>query len=234
MIPPGITVFDDGTILNPRGIPLKPSPNTAGYLKVGATVDGKRATFQVHALVCEAFHGVKPFAEAQVRHRNGIKTDNRASNLTWGTAAENAADKVLHGTSSRGSSKLTERQVEEIRSRYAAGGVSQKDLAATYGVSPKTICVIVNRKQWVLREPVGAPLEVSVPDGSPPRKYVSPESCVGGTRTQRGSKLTEHQVRDIRSRYAAGGARMVDLADEYEVTKKTISVIVNRKQWTKV
>jgi DNA-binding MarR family transcriptional regulator len=50
----------------------------------------------------------------------------------------------------------------------------------------------------------------------------------------RSAKLTEQDVLDIRARYAAGGIRMQDLADEYGVTKKTISVIVSRKKWTHI
>jgi len=54
-------------------------------------------SFQVHALVCAAFHGPKPSPELWVRHLNGISTDNRAENLRWGTAAENAQDTIRHG-----------------------------------------------------------------------------------------------------------------------------------------
>lgn len=159
MIPPGYTALADGTIIGVKGKPLKPTPNTKGYLKFGARVNGKVRTFQVHAVVCEAFHGEKPFPEAQVRHLDGNKLNNRADNLAWGTSAENAADTAKHGTRMRGerlpTSKLTEAHVKEIRTRYATGGawevvggVRMQDLADEYGVTLKTISLIVNRKQW--------------------------------------------------------------------------------------
>lgn len=40
--------------------------------------------------------------------------------------------------------KLTPEQVEEIRSRYAAGGILQRDLAAEYGVSKCTVLMVIN------------------------------------------------------------------------------------------
>jgi predicted transcriptional regulator len=38
--------------------------------------------------------------------------------------------------------------VLEIRSRYAAGGISQAALAREYGVSQPKINYVVNRKTW--------------------------------------------------------------------------------------
>src|SRR5262249_12949164 len=34
----------------------------------------------------------------EVRHLNGIRTDNRPENLAWGTKSENMQDAVRHGT----------------------------------------------------------------------------------------------------------------------------------------
>lgn len=58
--------------------------------------DGRRLSRQVHSLVCRAFHG-PPSEGQEVRHLNGIKDDNRAENLAWGTKSENAQDSVSHG-----------------------------------------------------------------------------------------------------------------------------------------
>lgn len=152
MIPLGITVLEDGTIISKRGKQLKLTPNTRGYLKFGAFVGGKRVTFQVHAVVCEAFHGPKPTPKHEVCHNDGDQLNNVASNLRWGTRSENAADRVLHGTVARGErspgAKLTETQVQEIRTRYAAGSILMRELAAEYGVTKKTISVIISRKMW--------------------------------------------------------------------------------------
>ena len=44
---------------------------------------------KVHQLVCEAFHGPKPFPDAVVIHLNEDAHDNRPENLKWGTQKEN-------------------------------------------------------------------------------------------------------------------------------------------------
>lgn len=44
---------------------------------------------KVHQLVCEAFHGPKPFPEAVVIHLDENAHNNRPGNLKWGTQKEN-------------------------------------------------------------------------------------------------------------------------------------------------
>jgi len=46
-------------------------------------------TRKVAQLVCEAFNGPKPFANAVVMHDNENPRDNRPSNLKWGTQKAN-------------------------------------------------------------------------------------------------------------------------------------------------
>ena len=48
-----------------------------------------RRTFKVHQLVCEAFHGPKPFDDALVLHLDEDPSNNRPENLRWGTHKEN-------------------------------------------------------------------------------------------------------------------------------------------------
>ena len=71
------------------------TPN--GYLHVVLCIDNRRIGAYAHRLVCEAFHGPAPEGY-EVRHLNGVRDDNRAENLRWGTRAEQEADKVRHGT----------------------------------------------------------------------------------------------------------------------------------------
>ncbi len=49
----------------------------------------ERGNLKIHQLVCEAFHGPKPFPEAIVLHRDEDGLNNRESNLKWGTQVEN-------------------------------------------------------------------------------------------------------------------------------------------------
>jgi len=73
---------------------------------------------KVHRVVCRAFHGTPP--EGYVaRHKNGDTSNNRASNLQWGTTSDNERDKWRHGTHNKGSrhgrSHLTEDIVLRLR-----------------------------------------------------------------------------------------------------------------------
>lgn len=219
MIPPGITVFEDGTIIGKRGKPLKASPNSDGYPSFDAWgANGKWVKFAVHRVVCEAFHGPRPFPKAEVRHLNGIKTDNRASNLKWGTHAENMADKKLHGTDAAGersgTTKLTWEQVREIRTRYVSGGPRREELAIEYGLPFGTLCALLTGKTWI------------DPDYIPPTHKRGEE--------QRDAKLTDQKVRDIRARYAAGGVTQRALGDEYGVSDVAIRNVIHRKTWKHV
>lgn len=87
-----------GNTIGPSGRLLKQSPNRPdGYLTITIWESGRPRTRYVHRLVAEAFIGPCPEG-MQVRHLNGDHRDNRAENLCYGTPAENAADKVRHGT----------------------------------------------------------------------------------------------------------------------------------------
>tara|TARA_R100000541_G_scaffold16895_1_gene26562 strand:+ start:1873 stop:2298 length:426 start_codon:yes stop_codon:yes gene_type:complete len=44
---------------------------------------------KVHQLVCEAFHGPRPFLTAVVIHKDENGTNNNKDNLKWGTQKEN-------------------------------------------------------------------------------------------------------------------------------------------------
>lgn len=67
-------------------------PSGGGYQTV---LIGGRVR-RVHQLVLLAFVG-EPGPGEEVRHLNGIKTDNRLVNLRYGTKTENQLDNVRHG-----------------------------------------------------------------------------------------------------------------------------------------
>lgn len=69
------------------------------YLAVGLSKNGETLRWNIHHLVCEAFHGKRRPEARVVRHLNGNALDNRPENLRWGTPAENSADMVAHGRS---------------------------------------------------------------------------------------------------------------------------------------
>lgn len=74
--------------------------------------------------------------------------------LFLGTHKENMDDMNAKGrnVNVRGesvfTSKLTEFQVLEIRRRYAAGGITQKQLGIEYGIATINIWMIIHRRHW--------------------------------------------------------------------------------------
>ena len=78
--------------------------NSHGYPAVRLVINGQRKKFLVHKLVAERFLPERPSEHHEIRHLDGDKTNNSASNLAWGTRKENAADRELHGKTSKGES----------------------------------------------------------------------------------------------------------------------------------
>lgn len=121
-----------------------------GYLSVRLFTNLQGRRHYVHVLVLTAFSGPAPPGHL-ARHLNGRMMDNRASNLAWGTPAENAADRTAHGTQMRGEGHtgavLAAADVVEIRKRYAAGE-TQPSIATAFGVSPSNVSRIVRREAW--------------------------------------------------------------------------------------
>lgn len=168
---PGYAVTPDGNVYSVahnwrgKGIrKLSPYPNSHGYLRVKVSIGGKSKTAFVHKLVARAFHGEKPTAEHEVRHLDGCRTNNAASNLAWGTRSENAKDRSAHGRSrsaengKAGASKtrgelscnalLTPSDVIEIK-RRAACGERPWAIAKSYPhASPFTISNVVRGRTW--------------------------------------------------------------------------------------
>jgi len=106
--------------------------------------------FQVHRLICQAFHGEAPSNLHQVNHKNGIKNDNRPDNLEWVTVSENRLHAYQFGLNVSGEahhwSALTKNQVEEIRK--IGRSIPQQKIANTFGVSQTCISKILNNKHW--------------------------------------------------------------------------------------
>ena len=120
------------------------------YLAVSLKVDGVETRCYVHILVLDAFRGPR-LADTQTRHLNGIKNDNRLSNLCWGTRRQNAADRIAHGThpvgSRNGFARLHETDIPIIRAAYD-NGIPVNAIARRYAVGRMTIFNVIKRNTW--------------------------------------------------------------------------------------
>jgi transposase len=195
---------------------MKPGLSDTGYLQVKLRKDGRYHNLKVHRLVAEAFIGPRP-AGMDIRHGSTDRTDNRASNLSYGSRADNEADKVRDGVSNRGercgSAKLNRDQVRQARRLFASQGLpALPDLAERWSVSQSTIYQVVTRVRWAWLDPE---LAEPLPAGG-----------------RRDSKLTPDQVRYIKSELAKGEKGSVRrLGLEFGVSHSLISHIKTGKLW---
>lgn len=87
--------YSDGRVQTYPGHPLRPSLRT-GYHLVGLSRNSKRDNRFVHHLVLLTFVGERPEGQ-EALHYNDIRTDNRLSNLSYGTRSDNTRDQVRNG-----------------------------------------------------------------------------------------------------------------------------------------
>ena len=121
-----------------------------GYLQVSIQTGKGIRPIGVHRIVMDAFEG-PPQPGHQVRHLDNNPSNNRISNLAYGTVQQNANDRMNAGHYFRGgrhhASKLTNEQADQIRS-LRSSGEKVKNLAGTFGVSVSTIQSIIYRKSY--------------------------------------------------------------------------------------
>lgn len=92
------SVSDQGHVRSDRyGRLLRPTLRPTGYLQVSLAHRNEQWQPFVHQLVLLAFVGPAPEG-MECCHGNGVRTDNRLSNLRWDTRLANAADATAHGT----------------------------------------------------------------------------------------------------------------------------------------
>jgi len=130
---------------------LKPRTNKYGYLQINLYKDLKRYTRLIHRLVKETFDPIENMEHLEINHKNGIKNDNRKSNLEWNTTVENINHASKMNLSYRGekngNSKLTEEDIIEIW-KYFSENISQKEIAKKFNISSDMISKIKNKRNW--------------------------------------------------------------------------------------
>ena len=110
--------------------------------------------FYAHRIAHELFVGPIPDGHV-VRHSCDRPICVQPAHLSHGTQRDNVDDAMSRDRIRRherhGRAKLTEEQVAEIRYRYSAGGVTQRELGDEFGVGDQMISRIVRNRNWTPR-----------------------------------------------------------------------------------
>ncbi len=125
--------------------------DSRGYQTVELQTGAIKKRFTVHRLVMLAFVGPRPQG-MQINHVNGVKSYNWRNNLEYCTASENQKHSFKIGLQSNvgerhSQAKLTDEKIIEIK-QLIAKGVSNTEIAKSFGVVPSAISQIKTGKRW--------------------------------------------------------------------------------------
>lgn len=129
---------------HPGPFPLKTRPDKDGYLIVGLYRDGYQYCLKVHTIILNTYVGPKPDG-MECRHANNVRDDNRLSNLSWGTHAQNMDDLTRSGIRKgerHHRAKLRDSDIPTIRAMNAT------DAAEKFNISIGTAQNIIRRHSW--------------------------------------------------------------------------------------
>lgn len=149
----GYSVTSDGQVFGPSAHVLTPIVDRDGYRRVRLSLGARnqKRSMGVHVAVLLAWVGPMPDG-MEAAHIDGNPGNNVLTNLRWATHSSNVADKVAHGTDPKGgrnpNAVISEGDAEDIRAAYAAGGVTQRRLAARYGIAQSAVWSIVHGHHW--------------------------------------------------------------------------------------
>lgn len=124
-----------------------------GHTRICSRLDRERDEARTHRISYVLAYGAIPEG-LQVLHTCDNPPCVNPAHLFLGTHADNMRDRSRKGRgnhpfgSRNGSVRLTKEQVEEIRRRYAEGGIYQYEIAAQYGIAQTTVSAIVRREIW--------------------------------------------------------------------------------------
>jgi hypothetical protein len=195
------------------GVPLKTTQSKLGYCRVLLRKNGSTKAYNVHRLILLSFVSTQN-SKMMACHINGKPYDNRLENLRWGTAKENSADAIRHGTTARGERGgtvvMSEENVREARVLYATGNYTFAQLADLFAVSKSGIKAAVGRSTWA---------------------HLSSDSEYKAAQHFNSIKLSSEHAIEIRNKYSTGDYTMEKLAEQYSVSLPCIEATVRKSTY---
>lgn len=139
-------ISDEGQVYRRLGNgslrPVKATPKDNGYCRVHLNGD----TLTVHSLVMRTFVGPRPDG-MEVCHNDGIRTNNKLTNLRYDTRGNNHRDKLRHGT--HNTAVLNESDVRIIRALHdRKTGMTSTKIAKFLGLGVWAVADVVTRRTW--------------------------------------------------------------------------------------
>ena len=131
---------------------LQPSLRKNGYLQFGLTKDGKTKWFKSARIVAKAWIS-NPKNKPTVNHKDGVKTNDRVSNLEWATVSENTQHAYDNGLAkTRKGEKCTSARLRELGVIVIRGllnsGTTGREIARRFGISEMMVSDIRLGKTW--------------------------------------------------------------------------------------
>jgi hypothetical protein len=146
----GYRITNCGSILNHKGVEINGYKNQKGYISISIKVDGNPKKCPAHRLQAYQKYGDKLYEDGlEVRHKNGIKTDNSWDNILIGTHKENMMDIPEHiriAIATYASSFNKKHDKEAIIKWHNENGKSYKKTMEHFNISSKgTLHFILNK-----------------------------------------------------------------------------------------
>ena len=159
---------------------VRPFMNTSGYLYVNVVP----TTVPLSRAIWIGVHGIPELPYLQIDHINEDKMDNRLENLRLATPA---------GNSCHSNAKVNGAQVREIRSLYAQGGITYRELGEMYGIAKQTVSDLINEESFAVR-----------------------------TKPKSSDSLTDSLAQQIYEDCCCRGEKLLDVSGKYGVSLQTV------------
>jgi hypothetical protein len=171
----------------------------SGYFDVNGygTVSANGRHFFAHVLAWCVENNTLERNELQICHSCGNKSCVNSKHLRLGTAAENQADRIDHGTSNH---KLDIGIADEIRLEYKTGNYSQEQLGQKFGLCRGTIGEIVTNKIYTNPKLVPSGSESAVPKIEIMEIKPKPEIIPAKVKTKSETATTKANFSSVQSR----------------------------------
>jgi DNA-binding transcriptional regulator YiaG len=115
-----------------------------GYRRITTSFDGKNYSFRLHQVIVVKA-GLNPVGMT-INHINGVKTDNRISNLEIITSKENTLHAIKTGLR-KPNNAIPPEKFDAIRKEVTEGKMSQRAIAQKYQVGVGTVNEIKTGKR---------------------------------------------------------------------------------------